>query len=805
MVARPDLPVELTSFVGREAEMATLRALLAEHRMVTLTGPGGVGKTRLARRAAAAEEEGSVAPDGVWLVELSPVSAPEQVPLAAAAALAVIAPPEVSPLDALCARLVDARVLILLDNCEHVADASAELAERLLLAGSGVRLLVTSREPLYVAGEVTWPVPPLEPADALRLFLARAELAHPGFVLARNKRGVVTELCDRLDRLPLAVELAAAKVRMLPPEEILSRLDDRFRLLRGGSRALRRMHEALEATIGWSYELLGEAEQILFRRLSVFRGAIELGSVESVCMGDFADGDVVGLVGRLVDRSLLMAEDRSGSASYRLLESLRAYGSMQLAATGEAHEVHRGHAAHFLARAERASRALRGPDELGSLESIAADYDDLRAALVWSAAHDSELLMQLAGAIGGFWCRRGPLAEGAGWVARALAADSAPTRLRAEVLLASARLAIPFADHDLARADASEAREIFAEAGDVAGLARAANVTAWVDLWIADLEQATAGFAQALMCAGQSSDVEAARFARWGLGHVCWRRNELAEAREHFEAGLQLARQLGAPSILADALDSLGHVAHSAGDHAGAAQRFEEALGLYTELGDKMQVAHEHNNLADVALDCGDSQRARPHLVRAMEMISELATVGGTAGAGGIYSCLESFARLAVLAGQHRRALRLAGAAAALRERLDRGLSPAWQARLEDELAPARFGLGPDRAERIWLEGTQLSADRAIAEALEGVQPPREQQLTHREFEIAGLVADGLSNPDIARRLVLSARTVDAHVQNIKTKLGMHTRVELATWTADRATGRPRIRGSTDAHGEPRS
>lgn len=797
--ARHNLPLELTSFVGRARELATATRLVGEHRLVTLTGPGGCGKTRLSRRVAAGlveELEG-----GAWLADLAPVTDPRLVVQVVAGALQIAENPGQPLLETLCDRLAGTELLILVDNCEHVIDACSELAQQLLSRCPGLRLLATSREPLYVAGELTWPVPVLEASDALRLFADRARLANPELRLDRRAETIAGQICERLDRLPLAVELAAVRARSLSLDEILARLDDRFRLLRGGPRPARRMHEALEASIAWSYELLGERERLLFRRLAVFRGSFDLASVEAIG-GDqpLAASDMLDLISRLVDRSLVVPAEGAPGARFRVLESLREYGSQQLEALGEAGELDARHARHYLARARQGRSHLVGPEQLRWLEVLDADQGNLRAALDWSTSHDPATQLELAGTLGEFWWQKTLLTEGRDRLTAALAVNSAANSARGLALLAAARIALSFAAHDEVRRMAGEALEVYRGLGDISGAARALNQVAWVDLWVTDLESARAGFERGLESARRAADQEAERFARWGLGQVCWREADLASTLEHFEAGLWLARELGAPSIIADALDSMGHVLQSLGRREQAEAHYRESLATYLAVGDRSQIAHLHNNLADLALDRRDPAAARPQLRDALAILSQLGRVGASVGPGSLPSALESCARLAVQEGRFGIAIVAAGAADVLRERLDRRLSPAWQRNLDAELAPARAALGAQRARQVFEQGRSLAPEDAAARVMDDGSDASPGGLSPRELEIAELVASGLSNPQIGRRLSVSGRTVDTHVQNIKLKLGLHSRVELAKWAAEHAKGSSptgRVRGYT--------
>ncbi len=454
------LPSVLTSFVGRQRELEAIGQLLISSRLLTLIGAGGIGKTRLALRAAA--DAAQLFSDGTHAVELAPLSDPDLLVHAVASALRIpeqrARPLSVTLID----RLRLKRLLLVLDNCEHLVESIARLADHLLRACSDVHILATSRESLGVAGEVVWRVPPLampDPArdvtlqdlvqtDAVRLFIERAQAVLPGFAETLNDRGIreVAKVCQQLDGIPLAIELAAARARVLAPEEIAERLQDRFSLLVGGSRTVPARHQTLRATVDWSYGLLSEAHRRLFDRLSVFAGSWTLRAAEAVCSGSGTEiRQVLDLITQLVDKSLVLTEPgTSGEMRYRMLETLREYAMEKLRERGETPEWRARHAAWFLALAEQAAPELRGPHQLRWLERLQLEYDNLRAALHWCLDGDGtiETGVKLAGALAGFWRIRGHVSEGQAWLERARArADEAPPSAHATLLNGSGELA----------------------------------------------------------------------------------------------------------------------------------------------------------------------------------------------------------------------------------------------------------------------------------------------------------------------------------------------------------------------------
>ena len=419
------LPVQLTSFVGRDAELTQLRELLAGNRVVTLTGAGGVGKTRLAIQVAAA-----MAPefgDGVWYVDLAPLTDPELVPVTVARALGLPDQPGRSTMDTLLRFVRDRQLLVVLDNCEHLLDASAELVVVLLGGAPGLTVLATSREAIGVAGEVSWRVPSLSLADeAIELFADRARHARPDFTLTDDNAATVGEICARLDGVPLAIELAAARVRALSLAEILDSLHDRFRLLTGGARTAVRRQQTLRASVDWSHALLTEPERVLFRRLAVFLGGFDLVAAQSVAGGgDVERYQVLDQLTLLVDKSLVVADDSGGRTRYRLLETVRQYALEKLGESGEADSVRSRHRDYYTALAALLD-APAGSDYEQRIEQADIEIDNLRAAFGWSRENsDIELALALASSLQPLWQARGRLREGLTWFDTALADDDA--------------------------------------------------------------------------------------------------------------------------------------------------------------------------------------------------------------------------------------------------------------------------------------------------------------------------------------------------------------------------------------------
>jgi predicted ATPase/class 3 adenylate cyclase len=744
--ARPNnLPLQVTSFVGRERELAEVtRRLVGEPpgpRLVTLTGPGGTGKTRLALQAAADVLDAH--PDGVWLVELAALADPAIVPQTVAAAVGVREAPGRPVLATLTDALKPRRLLLVLDNCEHLLDACARLADALLRACPHLRLLCTSREALGIAGEAAWRVPSLPvPADggaappapgaaglagyaAVRLFAERAAAVRPGFALTADNAAAVAQVCARLDGIPLAIELAAARVRVLPPPQLLARLDDRFRLLTGGSRTALERHQTLQATVDWSYALLTEPERTLFARLAAFAGGWTLEAAETVGADpDDADGDgiaagaVLDLLTRLADKSLVVADEQpDGTARYRLLETLRHYARQKLAARGAAVDaLRRRHAAHYLALAEEAAPHLTGPQQLAWLERLAAEQDNLRAALRWSLDDGAAAAgLRLAVALDQFWFLRRHVAEGRAWLAELLAAPGAAARdaPRARALVAAGRLAMLAGDAPQGRALLGEGLTLARAAGEAAVAALALASLGWVSRARGDYAAARPLFEEALAIFRRLGD-------RWGvaemlssLGRLTHWQGDSAAAHALCEEALATGRRLGDRREIAQALEGLGEVASTTGDPAAARGLLDESLAGFRELGDQTGVASVQILLGRLALCGGGTVAGRDWFAAGLRAAQEADYLWR------LVEALEGLAATAVAEGRLARALRLAGAAAALREPGELRPAPAEREQLERWLAPARAALHADEAAAAWTEGRAMPLERAVAYALE--------------------------------------------------------------------------------------
>jgi predicted ATPase/class 3 adenylate cyclase len=583
---RHNLPVALTTFVGREDELNEVLSLLGSSRLVTLVGTGGAGKTRLALQAAAGALRQF--PDGAWFVELAPVRDPELVADEAVTALGFLPSALVQPGDSLEVRLCDQlemrRLLLVLDNCEHVVDAAARLAHTVLARCPDVTVLATSREVLGVPAEVVWNVPPLSMpsddvasaaelagSDAVMLFCERARANQPGFGLSDANAAAVARICRRLDGIPLGLELAAAKIRVLGAHQVAERLDDRFRLLTGGSRTAVPRHQTLQAAMDWGYTLLPEPEQVVLRRLAVFRGSFSLAAVEAVAGSASEPGgdlEVLELLSRLVDKSMVAVTSEEPDVRYNLLETVREYAGQKLSAAGEADEIRTRHRDFYLDRADRWAARAEYWDWWLWIRQISADVDNFRAALEWSAARgDDEALLRLAAAHWPHWY----WGEGLGWrewLPEALRRCERPSAARVEALLAVAHLRLRSGE------DHEGCRQLFREAKDLAvGLAsdeliaRVGFYEAHVLLSNGELRKARALVDDALRRSHNSNFIG---WCHWALGWIALREERLDDAAVEFRTGLQRGIEVHDEAMQAHVAPGLALVAALQGDHEAA-------------------------------------------------------------------------------------------------------------------------------------------------------------------------------------------------------------------------------------------
>ncbi len=721
-----NLPVQLSSFVGRERELTEITNIASRSRLITLTGPGGTGKTRLALQVAA--ELTDAFTDGVWLVELAAVADPAAAPRAAAAVLNVREQPK-EPLAATLAEALGTRkILLILDNCEHVVSAAAELANGLLRSCTNLSVLATSREPLGVSGETMYPVPSMALPDpdhltpdtlsgyeAIRLFVDRATAVLPTFRLSAGNAAAVVQVCRRLDGIPLAVELAAARVKVLSVEEIAKRLDERFRLLVGGSRTAPARHQTLQAAMDWSYGLLSEGERAVLRRLSVFAGGVTLEAAERVCGGEGVEAtDLLDLLSHLVDKSLVVAETEDGPPRYRLLETVRQYGRDRLREAGEERATRERHRDWFLDLAERAEPELRGHQQSDWLDMLEREHDNLRAALEWSlTSADTDATLRLAVPLLWFWDTRAYFKEGRDWLGRALAASGpSRSRLRGQALIAAGHLAWHQSDYQEARSLIEEGRDIFTELGDASGIADSMWFLGLAVSEQGDYAKAVEIYERGLALYTNLGDRRGVlEILNW-MGFTENARGSVEGATALHNEALTLARELEVPRMIAVALRGLGQAASSRGDRTRAKTLFEESLAVFRRIGAKVFYPGVLRRLSGIAVEDGDFERAEALLRESLVYCREQGEKIGMA------TCLEDLARLAGRTGRYERAARLVGASAALR-----GITGAAQTfwtrdGYEADLGLVRRALGPGAFDAAMAAGRAMTVEQALDYAL---------------------------------------------------------------------------------------
>ncbi len=632
------LPRRLTSFIGRETEIEEVRRLLATTRLLTVVGIGGAGKTRLALQVAdrMVEEQAH----GVYLVELAQVTDPGLVVQTIAASLGVREDPGRPLIESLKSHLQTRQMLLVLDNCEHLVDAVAGLATELLGAAPGLRLLCTSREALAVAGEAAWRIPSLsvpdprgltdrntlESVEAVRLFVERASEVVPGFVLTDQNAAAITQICRRLDGIPLAIELAASRVRVLTPDQIAARLDDRFRLLAGGSRTAMPRQQTLKAAMDWSYDLLTPQEAAVLRRLAVFSRGCTLDAAEAVCAADgVGSSEVLDLLTRLVDKSLVVVEEEDCENRYRLLETVKQYGRDKLVEFGEATAVRHRHLEWFLTLAERAGPKLRTAEQLEWLNQLDAEYDNIRGALEWAleSAHE-EVPARMAESLWWFWTLRGHITEGREWLNKTLARAKEPSRVRALTLATAGLLAFFAADYPGATALGQESLAIGRDLGDGDATGYALAVLAMVAGARGEYERATSLAEESLGLTTASGHPWEKGAVASILGSFAFQVGDFARAERLLREGLSVFKNLGDRWGIANALQWLGLLSRSRGDYARAAEMLEESLALSRQLGHNWGIASTLLTMALIPIRQGDYPRATAHLKESLALFEEL-------------------------------------------------------------------------------------------------------------------------------------------------------------------------------------
>lgn len=725
-----NLPIQVTSFVGREREIADVKRLIRTTRLLTLTGTGGCGKTRLALQVAA--ECLDEYPDGVWFVDLAPVSDPALVTQTLAQTLGVREQGSQPILSTLLSYLKLRRPLLLLDNCEHLIGAVASLVDALLHGCPQVSILATSREALSVSGEVPWRVPslpsprPEESAspfslgqyEAVRLFVERAATLQPAFAVTRQNASAVAQVCWRLDGIPLAIELAAARVKVLTPEQIARRLDDRFRLLTGGSRTAVRRQQTLRAAIDWSYDLLSDPEKRLLRRLAVFVGGCTLEAAEEVCVGDGLEEDVIlDLLAQLADKSLVAVEEASGEARYRLLETIRQYAQDRLLESGEAAAVRDRHRDWYVALSDRAWVGVReGPETDEWLEELLpAELDNLRVAMEWSRADSGRAAagLRIAGNLMRFWSGHGYYVEGSRWLEEFLAAAPERTPQRAIALRAACALLIQRGLLGPGRRLIEESLAISQELGDELEASRAEAILGYVEAEAGEYGRARARVEKGVAWVRARGNLEGVRTRSGFLGVIAIAQRDYASARTAFEESLALSREAGGSKVyVGRSIWLLGLLDRLEGDFARARSRLEESAALLRD------GAPETYRLALVGL--GNLARAQGDFGKAREVLAEaLAWRRGHHDSAAVAEVVCWLGVLAVAEGKPARGARLLGAGASVNPRFGSLYSsPDLRVDGEDSVATVRSVLGEEAFAKAWAEGQAMTLDEAVEYAL---------------------------------------------------------------------------------------
>lgn len=723
-----NLPVQLTSFVGREQELAEIKRQLNATRLLTLLGTGGAGKTRLALQVAA--ECLDALPDGVWLAELAPIADPSLVPQTVASALGVREPGRPA-VEALVDFLRPKSLMLVLDNCEHLLTASAELCEHVLRHSPGLRILATSREVLGVSGERSYAVPPLALPDsehpgspeemnqyaAVRLFVERATQYRPGYALTQANMRAVAEICRRLDGIPLAIELAAARIKVLSVEQIAERLGDRFRLLTGGARAGLPHHQTLRAAMDWSHDLLSDDERRLFRRLSVFAGGFTLDAAEGTCAGDGLEApQMLDLLAHLVDKSLVLADELAGGGTrYRLLETVRQYALDRLIESGEAGGVRDRHRAFFLSLAEDAELELHGPRQQTWLDRLDAEHGNLRAALEWSRASSegAEIGLRLAGALWWFWEVRGYWTESRQWLEELLTrAPHAPAAVRVKATNAASSLALSQGDFLRAEALADQSLGLSRELGDKRATASCLIIMGIRACQLNDFQRAESLGGESLQLSREAGDNWGSAWAQFILAQVAMREGQVARAEALLGESLAQMRALGHQWGIAQALSNLGVLARDQRRYDQAVPYLEEALALFRQLGDKSFTAYHELNLGITASAMRDYPRAAGLYRESLALRRDLQDRRGMA------TCLVALGCAAAGVEHYARAATLFGAAEAWREATGATVPAFFKSEYERKVDATANGLGESVFKASWAAGRAMEPDAAVDYAL---------------------------------------------------------------------------------------
>jgi non-specific serine/threonine protein kinase len=792
------IPTALTSFIGRTRELAEIGQLLGSSRLLTLTGAAGCGKTRLALRVAA--DTSHRYEDSVHWIELARLTNDQLVPKAVAKGLNVTEKPDRPLADELLIVLQDKKLLLVLDNCEHLLSACRQLIDTLIQV-PGIHILATSREPLRAAGEMLFPVPPmaLPPAgrslrdagqfDSIQLFVERARSILPNFALTPDNAGVITRICHHLDGIPLAIELASARVNMLSVEQIAARLDDRFNLLAPASHITHSHHHTLRAAIDWSHDLLTTPEQMLLLRMSVFAGGCSLGTVEAVCVGNGIEREqILGLLSSLVDKSLVVAQTlQLGEARYSLLETIREYAQERLAVSDDWSATRDRHLECFLKLAEETAPKLIERYQQIWLDWLEVEHANFRAALAWSLESGSiEAGLRIAIALYEFLQKRGYIQESLDWFERLLAqadekvslvvhANAFASAAHMAMLLGNISGTIEYGQKAGALGQATGKEEQSNLAVALVGLASSVRAAG-------EYQTAFDIGERAIQLLRESGDL-------YRLGRVLIMQAGTAMALGRYDAvhtlldeGLKLAREAGDTYRIALILNFLGDLARCEQDFARAKTNYKNSIALFRELDDKRDLASGLQNLGHACLHLGEVERAHGLFMESLALQQAQQNTPGMA------ECLIGFAAIAVVHDLPAAGARLLSAAIALGGERPANVWAATRMEYESCLEQARARLTETEFQAEQAAGNALSLEQAIEYARHlPLKAARESwkmpdDLTAREREIAILIAQGKSNGEIADELVVSKRTVEKHIANILSKLGVTGRTQIVRW-----------------------
>lgn len=723
-----NLPAPLTTFIGREKEQSDLIGLIAKHRLVTLTGSGGVGKTRLAIKVVAGISKRF--PDGVWFLDLAPLNDPELMPNTLAGLLGLRESKDVSITTTLINYFHLRTALVIFDNCEHLVEACAQLAHSLLTSCESLSILATSREALRVSGEISYRVPSLEipvlefeqatealeEIESVRLFADRAAAAKQDFVVVAPNALTVAQICQRLDGVPLAIELAAAWVNVLPVEKILNRLTDRFHFLRSNLRMTVARHQTLRGTIEWSYDLLPEPERTLLRQVSIFVGGFSLQAAEVICADKgLKQEDVLEQLQGLVDKSLVNVEHGNSSTDtrYRLLETIREYGFEKLREAGEDNQIRTRHLEFFVQLVEQAKDRLRSSEQELALRELDAEYGNLRSALEWAMESDPVRALQLSADMGRFWEARGYIREGRVAIEKALGkALTASNELRARGLYWVSGFADREGDYAKAKAAIEESLQLSRKSEDKEGIASALLVLANV-VWVqGDFAAAEATYEELIAHYQELGDKHALAVVLTNLGNAVIRTGDYAAARRYEEESVAIFRELEDHRSLVMALNNLGVVAEEQGDRDAARRFYEECISLSRQLGEKTFIVYALNGLGHVLCLQGDLSLAWRYYRESLLLAEQ------TAEKRMIAYGLEGFAKVAIRLGTMETAVRLIGAANSLRQEIGAPLDPAEQAELDQDLLAIHNSLEEKEFAVAWSDGSGMTLEQALTYAL---------------------------------------------------------------------------------------